>query len=54
VSLAARGLRDMDGGPEPIADPEERTIVRTQARKVQLGAVLLALVAAAISTFLGP
>jgi hypothetical protein len=34
VRLASRGLRDLDGGAEPIEDLEELRVVRAQARRV--------------------
>ena len=44
MALASRGLRDMDDGPEAIEDPEERAQVRRQALKVNLKALLPAIV----------
>jgi hypothetical protein len=44
VGLAARGLRDLGHGKEPITDPEELAQVRRQARSVYLQAVLMAVV----------
>lgn len=35
MRLAARGLRDMDAGTEPIANAVELSAVRRQARRVQ-------------------
>jgi len=49
VGLASRGQRDMDQGPETIADATELARVRAQARKVHLES----LVAAAVLTALG-
>lgn len=40
--LASRGLRDMDTGPEAIADASEIAQVRRQARKVHTRALLVA------------
>lgn len=34
--LAARGLRDMDAGPQPIGEPRELGQVKKQARAVHL------------------
>ena len=48
VLLAARGVRNMDGGNEPIADPAELERVRTQARAVHIQSALVALAVAAI------
>jgi hypothetical protein len=42
VALAARGLRNMDGGDEAIADPGELRAVKAQARRVNIQAVLIA------------
>jgi hypothetical protein len=36
VKLAARGLRDMDNGAEPITDPAELSQIRRQARLVHM------------------
>jgi hypothetical protein len=42
VKLSARGQRDMDTGPEPIAHAAELSTVRQQARSVHLKSLLLA------------
>jgi hypothetical protein len=42
VNLAARGQRDMDTGPEAIADPAVLARVRRQSRKVHLQSIMLA------------
>ena len=42
MSLASRGLRDMDTGPEPITDATELAQVRRQARKVNVLSFVLA------------
>jgi hypothetical protein len=42
VALAARGVQNMDGGDEAIADPLVLAQVRRQARKVHARAALLA------------
>jgi hypothetical protein len=34
VRLASRGLRDLDSGPQPIANAEEAAQVRRQAQAV--------------------
>jgi len=44
VRLAARGLRDMDMGSEPITDRAELEQVRRQARTVHLKALVTAAV----------
>ena len=44
MKLAARGQRDMDTGPEPIADPAELAQVRRQARAVYAKAIAAATV----------
>jgi hypothetical protein len=43
VALAGQGTRNLDSGPEPIADQSERLQVQRQARKVQMEALLAAL-----------
>jgi len=48
VRLAARGLRDMDAGAEPITDPGELARVRLQARGVHAKSLLLAIVVTGI------
>lgn len=52
MSLASRGQRDMDAGPERIADPDELARVRRQARGVHGKAVLAAVVLTALSLLL--
>ena len=42
MALASRGQRDMDTGPEVIADAAERAQVRRQARRVHVKALVLA------------
>jgi hypothetical protein len=42
VRLAARGARNMDGGDEPVGDPEEVRRLRGQARRVYVESVVLA------------
>lgn len=42
MSLASRGLRDMDEGPEAIEDADELRQVRARARVVHIKAALLA------------
>lgn len=34
VSLAAQGLKDMDDGPKPVTDADERRCLAAQARRV--------------------
>jgi hypothetical protein len=48
VKLAARGQRDMDAGPEPIADALQLSTVRRQARGVHLKSVLFAVTLTAL------
>ncbi len=48
VALAARGLRNMDRGDEPMADSRELERVRVQARGVYMKALAAAILAAAI------
>ena len=40
VALAARGLRNMDNGDQPITDPRELEQVREQSRQVHVKAVI--------------
>lgn len=42
MRLAARGTRDMDGGPERV-DPEEARRLRAQARRIYIASVVAAL-----------
>jgi hypothetical protein len=42
VSLGSRGLRDMDGGPEPIVDEAEKAQVRRQVMRVHVKSLLTA------------
>ena len=53
VALAARGLRNMDAGDVPITDADELRIVKAQARRINLQAVLFAVVVTAIILVLG-
>ena len=48
VALAARGLKNMDAGDEPITDPHELDQVRVQSRGVHIRSVLTAVVVAAL------
>jgi len=52
VSLASRGLRDMDGGPEKIEDAGELAIVRRQARRIHLRAAAWTVVLTAAALLL--
>jgi hypothetical protein len=49
VNLASRGLRDLDSGPEAIADAAELAQVRRQARQVYLRSGLAAAALTALS-----
>jgi hypothetical protein len=42
VRLASRGQRDLDAGPEDIADADEAAHVRRQARDVYIKAFISA------------
>jgi len=53
VQLAARGLRDMDGGPEPVASPEVAEQAKRQARSVHGRSLAWALVATAAALLIG-
>jgi hypothetical protein len=48
VALAARGVRNMDGGDETIDDPVVLAQMRRQARRVHTRAALLAVVVTAV------
>ena len=52
IRLASRGLRDLDGGPEPIADAAELAAVRAQASRVLMQSLLAAAVSSAASLLL--
>lgn len=52
VALAARGLREDDNGPEPIADAYTRETVRTAARGVWWRAGAAAVVATGLGLLL--
>jgi hypothetical protein len=49
VNLAARGLRDMDDGPERVDDREIRRRSRREARKVHLWSAGTALLLTALA-----
>ncbi|MCC6525002.1 MAG: hypothetical protein IT373_20275 [Polyangiaceae bacterium] len=53
MSLASRGLRDLDGGPETVSDGAELGRIRRQARRVHLKSLGAALVVAAVVVGLG-
>jgi hypothetical protein len=42
VRLAARGLRDLDRGTEPISDAAQRVAVRAQARRIARNSIVAA------------
>ena len=48
VALAARGLKNMDGGDEEITNPLELEAIRAQSRGVHIRAVVLAAVVAGL------
>lgn len=52
--LAARGMREGEEGSEPIADPNERVVVRGNGQKLLLGSAVLALAAAGLFARLTP
>jgi hypothetical protein len=52
VALAARGLKNMDAGDEPITNPQELDLVRGQSRGVHIRSVLTAVVVAALLALL--
>ncbi len=41
MSLAARGTRETDGGEEPVRDPAEARLLREQARRIHVEAVIV-------------
>jgi hypothetical protein len=49
VRLASRGLRDLDSGPQPIIDVEERAQIQRQARAVYVKAFVSAAILTAIA-----
>jgi hypothetical protein len=49
VRLASRGLRDLDSGPESIADAEEHALIQRQARAVYVKAFVSAAILTAIA-----
>ena len=52
MRLAARGLRDMGDGVQPVADPASVAAARRQARRVHVHSVLAALLFTALYLFL--
>lgn len=52
MGLAARGQRETEAGPEPVADPAAAALLRRRARRVHAEALLLAAMATALA-FLG-
>jgi len=44
VRLASRGQRDLDAGPEPVSNAEERLQLRRQARAVHTKAAITAVI----------
>jgi hypothetical protein len=52
VRLASRGLRDMDTGPQEIADRAELQQVRQQARVVYAKSLITAVILTAIAVIL--
>ena len=49
MRLAARGLRDLDSGPERITDDAERAQVRRQARAVHAKSLATAVLLSALA-----
>ena len=41
MSLAARGTRETASGEEPVSDPAEARLLREQARRVHVEAVIV-------------
>ncbi len=46
VVLAARGVRNMDAGNEPLTDADERRMVARQSRRIHLWTLLVTLLIA--------
>jgi len=53
VSLASRGLCDMDEGAERLSDESELRQIRRQARMVHVKALMAAVVLTAVSLLVG-
>ncbi|MBI4592764.1 MAG: hypothetical protein HY728_00980, partial [Candidatus Rokubacteria bacterium] len=49
MRLAARGACDFDGGLEPVTDPDETRLLRAQAARIHLEAVIAATLATGVS-----
>jgi hypothetical protein len=49
VRLASRGQRDMDAGPQPIADAAEAAQVQRQAKKIYLKSFISAAILTALA-----
>ncbi|HEY8831684.1 MAG TPA: hypothetical protein VIM21_04190 [Gemmatimonadaceae bacterium] len=49
MKLASRGQRDMDTGPQPIADKAEADQVRQQAKAVYIKAIISAAILTALA-----
>lgn len=52
VALAARGVRDMDAGPEPVEDPAEVAALRAESRRVLAKSVVAAVVVTGLALLL--
>jgi hypothetical protein len=52
VALAARGLKNMDGGDEEVTDTGELQQIRAQSRRVHILSALTAVVVAALLALL--
>jgi hypothetical protein len=52
VALAARGVRNLDNGVEEITDETMKDGLRSQARKVQIKALIFGIVATAFTILL--
>lgn len=49
MRLAARGARNMDGGDEPVTNPEEVRQLRAQAARIHLESVAAAVLLTGLS-----
>ena len=49
MSLAARGTRETAGGEEPVLDPTEARLLREQARRIHVEAVIIGMLLTGLS-----
>jgi len=53
VNLAARGTRETDGGEAPVPDPAEARLLREQARRIHVEAVVTGALLTGLSVLAG-